>query len=511
MALFFLAALLALFTDVLAYDNLTGNSSEAAFVCAVPESYSRESLKKLIELNCAKVTKSVEDFQSMGSGETDLDRGLVMLLGDDYSLDNLQWHAKGDLALELCQNATRQIVDTELSLWRLTENESMTLTREAATLAVNAWGAVMLQGRKCCTLPRAPYCIDTTWSASTAARPNSVALLVPMAFLAILFTISVVSSWILPQPSKETEQMIEREEVFPSRPGSRTPRVSCRSALKKELELEWLERHCLRVLPGASDFANSTSSLFGALKETFDFQADSVRNQYEHFLSLWRSSCAMVADRSVGHGASVNETLLLQEAAGDLYFEMLDGFLRWRDNLRNSESASVPPLSEDEPRPIGGAKWEQLKESVEPSTAAVLSRQLTEMATYLLVWGEAGNVRFMPEAIYFITELALAANPADFEALYGTSIPEPSPPGAPFRTTASCIAKRPVLDECFVWSYCGRLLRSNCFLSKIIRPIYNVVFDEWYQYVDIDQNNQKDKKKLKPGLENFLPPDAALK
>ena len=38
------------------------------------------------------------------------------------------------------------------------------------------------------------------------------------------------------------------------------------------------------------------------------------------------------------------------------------------------------------------------------------------------------------EAIYFITELALAANPADFEALYGTSIPEPSPPGAPFRT-----------------------------------------------------------------------------
>eukprot|EP00438_Fugacium_kawagutii_P005125 Skav215188 [mRNA] locus=scaffold3330:84841:85529:- [translate_table: standard] len=62
----------------------------------------------------------------------------------------------------------------------------------------------MLQGRKCCTLPRAPYCIDTTWSAST------VALLVPMVFLAILFTISVVSSWILPQPSKETEQMIER-------------------------------------------------------------------------------------------------------------------------------------------------------------------------------------------------------------------------------------------------------------------------------------------------------------
>ena len=180
------------------------------------------------------------------------------------------------------------------------------------------------------------------------------------------------------------------------------------SRSSKELELEWLERHCLRVLPGAPDFANSTSSLFGALKETFDFQAaedcamraicvwlwyvvmlwiqwwpwchlsldrvcynmpapesayqdyillcpfcqgrwhvlwltwigdlsiapssfrvasvqpqaDSVRNQYEHFLSLWRSSCAMVADRSVGHGASVNETELLQEAGhGSQEFE----------------------------------------------------------------------------------------------------------------------------------------------------------------------------------------------
>ena len=115
------------------------------------------------------------------------------------------------------------------------------------------------------------------------------------------------------------------------------------------------------------------------------------------------------------------------------------------------------------------------------------------------------------------------------------------------------------VDVVFSASNCW--VRSNFFLSKIIRPIYNVVFDEWqlichhdihhrpihlirygnvryhasdqdwasyspcriillchasvphavarYQYVDIDQNNQKDKKKLKPGLENFLPPDAA--
>ena len=58
------------------------------------------------------------------------------------------------------------------------------------------------------------------------------------------------------------------------------------------------------------------------------------------------------------------------------------------------------------------------------------------------------------QAVYFITELALAANPADFEEVYGVPMPEASLPGAPFR--------------------------SNLFLSKIIRPIYNVVFDEWH-------------------------------
>ena len=115
-------------------------------------------------------------------------------------------------------------------------------------------------------------------------------------FWSTRFTISVVSSWILPQPSKETEQMVERpwdrkkrkssnaysnlsnhrrmcfpnsstclnsfqrqsnefvmlelpsnfqgEEVFQSRPGSRTPRVSCRSALKKVPRPISIENFC---------------------------------------------------------------------------------------------------------------------------------------------------------------------------------------------------------------------------------------------------------------------------
>lgn len=86
----------------------------------------------------------MEDFVSMGSGtRIDLDKGagicvpcavtccdlygskrghwrtswcrsgavsgLVMLLGDDYSLNTMQWQEKGDLAAELCMNASRPV------------------------------------------------------------------------------------------------------------------------------------------------------------------------------------------------------------------------------------------------------------------------------------------------------------------------------------------------------------------------------------------------------------------
>eukprot|EP00913_Durusdinium_trenchii_P007569 g7112.t2 len=93
------------------------------------------------------------------------------------------------------------------------------------------------------------------------------------------------------------------------------------------------------------------------------------------------------------------------------------------------------------------------------------------------VWGEGGNVRFMPEVIYFITEMALAS---DATALYG---------GATSSGT-------------------GGSYQSSSFLAKVIRPIYNVVFEEWYEKVDIADNG-KDKKILHKDFENFLPPDVA--
>ena len=53
------------------------------------------------------------------------------------------------------------------------------------------------------------------------------------------------------------------------------------------------------------------------------------------------------------------------------------------------------------------------------------------------------------------------------------------------------------------------LLHSGLFLAKVIRPIYNAIFDELYESVEVDEHDGRDKKKLHRGFEHYLPPDAA--
>ncbi|CAJ1455288.1 unnamed protein product [Effrenium voratum] len=79
----------------------------------------------------------------------------------------------------------------------------------------------------------------------------------------------------------------------------------------------------------------------------------------------------------------------------------------------------------------------------------------------------------LPELIYFLTELALASE----DVLAGGSVYEGS----------------------------GGTRKSNLFLAKITRPIYNVVFEEWYVKVDVDQKTNKDKKVLKDNFHRYLP------
>ncbi|CAE8594116.1 unnamed protein product [Polarella glacialis] len=372
------------------------------------------------------------------------------------------WKQKGDTATALCEQSKNSLIAGDAAT--------------AADYAVQAWGQGIMNGTVCCTMTTPPFCLDSAISGST------LAVYALFGWLTLMFLGSMIASCVV----RTREGRVEEEETVAALPPG-SPLAGAGGAsgeLGRRLLSHWMDSHCLRVLPGAKQFAEATSSLFGALHERFDFQQDNVHNQFDHLLSLWRSHCSNVADREVQEGVRVDESKLLYEAIGDMHAELLEGFTLWRSKFADSDGSGFPEREDHEKPPLGDIKWTPLTASTCGSevSAAVAMKQLAEIATYLLVWGEGGNVRFMPEVLYFIVELALASTGSALE-LYG---------GAP-RVSAY---------------RSGEPFRSSCFLAKIIRPIYKVVFDEWYQEVTVAKNG-KDSKQLRKGYEAFLPPDVA--
>jgi len=238
----------------------------------------------------------------------------------------------------------------------------------------------------------------------------------------------------------------------------------------------------LRALPDASGWAVSASGVFAALQQSFGFQRPSAKNQFEHLLSLWRSQCAVVADRasepmassgSAGsNDSAVNEQMLLKSGLDDLHRELLAGFKQYRSQVRDHEQMRDQVEDVAAGRPSHGSvsclegRWPAPPE---------LGEQMVELAAFLLVWGEAGNARFMPELICFLTDLVLTAEDSGGRSLYSN---------AP-------------------------LARSGAFLARIIRPIYRTIFDETYEKVVVDKKTGKDTKVLHRGFDKFLPADCA--
>lgn len=54
-----------------------------------------------------------------------------------------------------------------------------------------------------------------------------------------------------------------------------------------------------KALPQAHEWGRAAASFFATMKLDFDFQADSVCNQFEHLISLWRSHAALVTDLAI--------------------------------------------------------------------------------------------------------------------------------------------------------------------------------------------------------------------
>lgn len=443
--------------------------------CKLPPQYHDPQLQQLQMMNCGKVQKAITQFQN------------------DVELESSHWASPDQLAV--WQHKSKEAGAFCRQSAELLDNDQF---EAAAVVSLYAWSHVIMDDLQCCDLLRPPFCLQAHASWSTL----SVAVLVGGAFLALVFSIIASLTVLSPSP---TPQGPSCSPGLYAMPRSSAPAPA---DLHQELLKHWMKDHSLRGLHGAQHFAESTASLFSALYQRFDFQVDNVRNQFDHLLSLWRSHCAVLADLDLEleeegdflTEAVVNEQTLLHEALHAMHAELLEGFLRWRDALAAElqEPLSLHGLG------LGGARWAQLPHgawldadgTIMARAAKISSKHLAEIAVYLLVWGEAGNLRFMPDVVYFLTELSLSAD---------------DPHGEPFYPRGTGQASSP--DR--------KGNSNNLFLARMVRPIYNLVFDEWYDCVDFKRISAAERasgvvhefrEKLPTfhrGFEAFLPPDIA--
>jgi len=431
-------------------DNQTSQAATSLYQCDLPPNMPVLSLRQIAKRNCLKVANAAEELDRLVKHHPYL----------TTEKQRARWTDQLNKALALCavRNTTEHRNETHLAAW----------------YAVNAWGTMMMDGQQCCVLNVPPYCVEERMSRSTAVLIGASSILL------VLFVASSISACFVRRRDRQFPE--EDVNVPDGPPDDRSLKGYCEtnlasSRLAAELEDAWINKSCLRALPGHKQFAKSAAAIFAQLYERFDFQQDSVRCQHDNLLSLWRSMCAVVADRAIDNGDEVEESTLLKEALVELCLDMLEGFHQWRRRMRDLDSTADSSDDEDDEATVGLAQT-----LGQPA-------DLVELIAFLLVWGEAGNVRFMPEALYFLTDTVLRSQKAEScSALYG---------GAPRqRLEVEADAAR------------QRGYRSGLFLSKVIRPLYNVVFHEWYDRVE-GAGNAKDKKVLREGFEDFLPADVA--
>ena len=142
------------------------------------------------------------------------------------------------------------------------------------------------------------------------------------------------------------------------------------------------------------------------------------------------------------------------QAVSALHRSLLGPFQRWREHTNGIAAATGSPSAHGL-RPLVGHK-RKLRHTVDVSAPAWVRQETSvefeEVALYLLVWGEAANLRFMPELIFLLFELARAY-------VSGGEVEEPAAP--------------------------------DSFLLEVVRPVYECVFRE--TFAGLDETNFRPK------------------
>uniref|UniRef100_A0A453Q8I5 1,3-beta-glucan synthase n=1 Tax=Aegilops tauschii subsp. strangulata TaxID=200361 RepID=A0A453Q8I5_AEGTS len=176
-----------------------------------------------------------------------------------------------------------------------------------------------------------------------------------------------------------------------------------------------------RGLPWPKDHEKKDDAdLLEWLQALFGFQKDNVSNQREHLILL-------LANVHIREMSKPDQQSKLDDHALDIVMKKLfKNYKRWCKYLGRKSSLWLPTIQQE-----------------------VQQRKLLYMGLYLLIWGEAANLRFMPECLCYIYHHMA------FE-LYGMLAGNVSP------TTGENVKP----------AYGGA---EEAFLKKVVTPIYKII------------------------------------
>lgn len=117
--------------------------------------------------------------------------------------------------------------------------------------------------------------------------------------------------------------------------------------------------------------ASRNADIFDFLHYVFGFQKDNVSNQREHVVHLLANGQSRLGI------PEVPEPKLDEAAAQEVFLKSLDNYINWCNYL------SIPVV------------WSKLPE-------VSTERKLLFLSLYFLIWGEAANIRFLPECLCYI-------------------------------------------------------------------------------------------------------------
>eukprot|EP00850_Spirogloea_muscicola_P001766 SM000006S19531 [mRNA] locus=s6:1319148:1331519:- [translate_table: standard] len=126
-------------------------------------------------------------------------------------------------------------------------------------------------------------------------------------------------------------------------------------------------------VPGFGDSQTQGWDVLDWLQATFGFQRDSVRNQREHLILL-------LANTHVRQLPAPDPLHKMDDrAVSELYVKTFDNYKKWCRFLGHKPNLSLPDASVEKQQ-----------------------RKLLYVGLYLLIWGEAANLRFLPECLCYI-------------------------------------------------------------------------------------------------------------